>query len=61
MRNVGEDLQECATKLHKMFEFHMHLLVNGLNEASDLKMFVSKIFEKEQFNVSITGFFPIIL
>ncbi|XP_052087682.1 uncharacterized protein LOC127724676 isoform X2 [Mytilus californianus] len=47
MMNVGEDLQECATRLQKMFKFHKNLLVNGPNVASDLEMFFSKIFEKE--------------
>lgn len=61
MMDVGEDLQECATRLRKMFKFHEHLLVDGLNDASDLEMFVSKIFEKEKYTVSITVFFPIIL
>lgn len=55
--NIGENLQECATRLHKMFEFHMHWLRTGLNEASDLEIFFSKIFEKENYKVSLAAFF----
>ncbi|CAG2199838.1 unnamed protein product [Mytilus edulis] len=49
MKNVGEDLQECATTLQKMVDVHKPLLVKGLKETSDLKLFVSEIFEKGKY------------